>query len=499
MEGILWVILSILVGALMMMMIWKRWLSMNSMELPPGPWKLPIIGNLHQLNKGGELVHVTLAKMAQEHGKMMTVWFGGKQPSIVVSHYDAAWEVLVSKSSDFSSRTLPYMSKFTSADWHTLATSNLGSFWQTLRKGLQTTTLNPQTVSAQVHLQEKDIMNMIFSFKEEASSNNGIVKPLISLRRATIQLLSRFCFGIDFEDKDGFVENIDTVMEDTIRLTGHARLVDVFEFTRYIPGFRLLFKDAYELKQKIQEIIRPFIHRFKSSKNCFLQFLLSQEDYSEEVVIFNIFELFLLSTDSTSNATSWALAYLIHDQEIQQKVFEEVSEIGNGGTQREEKVTVEEVGKLKYVNAVVKEVMRMKPIAPLAVPHQAVRDSKLMGMKVLKGTPVMVNIYAMHYDPSVWVEPQRFMPDRFLGASNDGNGDGSTATSMERSLIPFGAGRRICAGMDLAKLQVALTVANLVNSFHWLSVDDDQLPDLSEDLTFILRMKTPLVARVVPR
>ncbi|KAI3855570.1 hypothetical protein MKX03_006608 [Papaver bracteatum] len=138
------------------------------MELPPWPPKLPIIGNLHQLNKGGELVHVTLAKMAQEHGKIMTVWFGGKQPLIVVSHHDAAWEVLVTKASDFSSRTLPYMSKFS------------------------------------IHLQEKDIANLILDLKEEASLNGGIVKPMIPLRRTTIQLIGRFCFGVEFEDEDGF-------------------------------------------------------------------------------------------------------------------------------------------------------------------------------------------------------------------------------------------------------------------------------------------------------
>ncbi|KAI3855569.1 hypothetical protein MKX03_006607 [Papaver bracteatum] len=442
------------------------------MELPPGPRKFPIIGNLHQLNKRAELVHVTLAKLAQEHAKIMTVWFGGKQPSIVVSHHEAAWEVLVTKDSDFSSRTLPYMSKLSSADWHTLATCNLGPFWQNLRKGLQTTTINPHAFAAQVHLQEKDIANLILDLKEEASLNGGIVKLMIPLRRTTIQLIGRICFG------------------ETIRLSGHARLVDVFEFTRYIPGFSLLFKEAYELKHKIEETIRPCIRRYKSSTNCFLQFLLSQEDYSEEVVIFNLFEQFLLSTDSTSNATSWTLAYLIHNEKIQQKVYAEVQELTGCGHPRDGMITIEEVSKLKYVNAVVKEVLRMKPIAPLAVPHQAVR----------KGTPVMVNIYAVHYDPTVWAEPQRFMPERFLWDLNDG-GDKSKATtlSMERSFIAFGAGRRICAGMDLEKLQVALTLANLVNSFLWSCVSEGKLPDLAEDLSFILRMKTPLVARIVPR
>nr|ANY58147.1 putative CYP719 [synthetic construct] len=501
MEGSLWIILSILVGAVMILVqnLWKRWSKTSEdMILPPGPRKIPIIGNLYQLNRGGELIHVALAKLAQEHGKMMTIWFGGGQPSIVVSHHEVAWEVLVTKAADYSSRTLPFMSRVTSADWHTLATSNLGPFWQTLRKGLRSTTLNPHTISAQVQLQEEDVTRMILSFKEQACLNDGVVKPLIPLRRTTVQLIGRFCFGPEFKNDDDFVEEMDIVIEDVISLTGHGRLIDIFEFTRYIPGLNLPFKQAYKVKQRIIELIRPYIDYHKSSKspcpNCYLHFLLSH-DYDEEVITFNLFELFLLAVDSTSNATAWALAYLIHDQKIQQKVYDEVSEFG-----RKEMVTIEEVSKLKYVNAVVKEIIRMKPIAPLAVPHQADRDSKLMGIQVKKGTPVLVNLYAMHYDPSIWIEPSRFMPERFLVGhpQNVHCGEDHMAV-MERSLIPFGAGRRICAGMDLAKLQVALTIANLVNSFQWSSAVEGQLPDLTEDLTFILRMKTPLAARIIPR
>nr|BBD34766.1 putative cytochrome P450 [Eschscholzia californica subsp. californica] len=496
--GNLWISLTVLLGTVLILVVKfrKRWWYLSSteaMKWPSGPSKLPIIGNLHQLNKGGELVHVTLAKMAREHGKMMTVWFGGRQPSIVVSHHEVAWEVLVSKSADYSSRTLPFMSKITSADWHTLATSNLSPFWQTLRKGLQTSALTPQTISAQIQLQEEDIKNMILSFRGEASLNNGVVKPLLLLRRTTIQLIGRFCFGIEFnKDENGFVEAMNVVVEDAIRLSGHARIVYIFEFTRYIPGFRFLFKEAYEVKKRIENIIRPYIDLYRSSTNCFLHFLLSQ-DYTEEVIIFNLYELFLLAVDSTSMATSWALAFLIHNRDIQEKVYKEIREIG----QKSEIVTVEEVGKLKYVNAVVKETTRMKPIAPLAVPHKAVRDSSLMGIKVNKNTPVLVNIYAMHYDPGIWTDPSKFMPERFLDEDHGGGGGGMSA--MERSWIPFGAGRRICAGMEVAKIQVALTLANLVNSFEWNNVREGELPDLTEDLTFILRMKTQLVARIVPR
>nr|ANY58162.1 putative CYP719 [synthetic construct] len=497
-EGSLWIVATtlVMVGVLIFMMeqslLWRR---RSTQKWPPGPTKFPFIGNLYQLNKGGELVHVTLTKMAQQYGRIMTIWFGSQEPTIVVSDHELAWEVLVTKSSDYSSRTLPYLSRVTSADFHTLATCDLGPYWQTLRKGLQAFTINPHNISSQIHLQEKDIADLVLSLEEEASLNNGVVDPLPKLRRLLILLIRRFCFGPDREFNDDlFVERMDCALEDVIRLFGHARLIDVFEFARYIPGIGLgPFQEVKRLKQRIKELIRPYILAHKSSnsacQNCHLNFLLSQ-GFTEDVVILNLFELFMLGVDSTSAAIAWALAFVIHEEETQQKLVDEViNKLGRGRRM----VGVEEVSELEYVQAVVKETMRMKPIAPLPVPHRAVRDSELKGTKVREGTQVLVNLYAVLTDGRVWKEPNRFMPKRFL-QSQRGEDMRAMIMGMERSFIPFGAGRRICAGMELAKPQVALTLANLVYKFQWCSEVEGQLPDLSEDLTFVLRMKTPLVA-----
>ncbi|KAF8369463.1 hypothetical protein HHK36_032520 [Tetracentron sinense] len=381
-------------------------------------------------------------------------------------------------------------SKIITADWHTISTSNVGPHWHALRKGLHNTTFNPQTIAAQARLQEHDLVNLTGSLQEEAASNHGVVKPLLHLRRASVRVIARFCFGFDFED-ESFVEAMDSVVEEAIRLTSHFRLVNVFEFSRHIPILRRSYLEAYRVKHRIEELIGLQISSHKSSppNYCYLHFLLSQ-DFQEEVVIYNLFDLFFFGVDSTSITIEWALALLIHNQEIQQKLYEEVARSG---------ISIEEVSKLQYLNAVVMETMRMKPIAPLGVPHKAARDSNIMGTKVLKGSPVMVNLYALLHDPSVWVEPHRFMPERFLTSSKNGNDDSSLVGAIERSFLPFGAGRRVCAGMELAKLEVGLTLAHLVNDFRWSSTVEGQLPDLTENLTVLISMKTPLVARIMPR
>nr|ANY58151.1 putative CYP719 [synthetic construct] len=480
-------ILLAVAAALFIGLLTKLLASNSKHHLPPGPKPLPIIGNMLELSKGGELLHVSLAKLAERYGEIMSFWFGGFEPSIVVTSHELVWEVMVTKANDFSDRALPWLTKILTSNWQTLATCDLGPYWYSIRKGLQSTTLNHQTIMSQTQLQERDIADLLTSLEQEASSNNGIVKPYPMLRKLMVRLVSRFCFGPDFPNDEEFVERMDSTLDESIHQSGHTRLADLFEFTRYVPGLWGPFKESESLKRRIVNLLTPHL-KAASSPNCYSSLLLSK-GLSEEVVVLNLYELFELAVDATSNTTAWALAFIIHNKDAQEKVFKEVryNQVG----ERRKIIRVEELGEMEYVQAVAKETIRMRPIAPV-MPHKAARDGELKGVKVRGGTPVLMNFYAVLHDEKVWREPYKFTPERFTTKGVD-------AEAMERSYVSFGVGRRSCPGMELAKIQIAVTVANLVNRFEWCSAAEGELPDLSEGLTFVLMMKTPLVARIVPR
>ncbi|XP_058115257.1 (S)-canadine synthase CYP719A21-like [Magnolia sinica] len=486
----LWIIVSMVVG-MIFIVLERRRRPKSTMKLPPGPPKLPIIGNLHQnlrqIGGGAELIYVTLFKMSQKYGGIMTTWLGMK-PTIIISDHEGAWEVLVNKSADCASRMIPYLSKYVTANRTTLFSTDHGPYWQSLRKGVQGYAMNPSAISTQTLSQENEAIAMTQTIQEQAMINGGIIRPLVYIRHNTIRVVGRLCFGPDFNNK-AFVIGIDPLINDVINLTAFSRFSEVFPFIRYIPGLRGSFRKAIEIRDRVMSMIQPEISRYQSSKSpcttCYLHFLLSH-DYPMETIIFCLFEIFFLSVDSTSSTIAWALAFLIRNPEIQKKLFKEVS----GGDKKRERVTVYQVNKMPYLQAVVNEVFRMKPIAPLGIPHKTVKDTTLKGWKIDKGTAVMVNIYAIHHDPKVWDHPEQFMPERFL---NENARNVSVAT--ERSFLPFGAGMRICAGMDLGKLQVGLTLANLINKFEWVAADGDG-PDMTDAYTALLRMKEPLVAGI---
>ncbi|XP_068644714.1 piperic acid synthase CYP719A37-like [Aristolochia californica] len=466
--------------------------SASATDWPPGPGKLPIIGNLHQLARGGNLMHHTLAELARLHGPAMTIWIGSRTPMIVVSNAELAWEVLVSKSSDYASRTISPTVKAIFGGFSTISTSDAGSSWNALKRGLQNGPLGPSIVSAQSEQHEKDLLTMIGRMKQQAAeTKDHVIQPLSNIRRATIRLLSHVCFGARVES-ESFVESLDEILEATIKITSYGSLAEAFPFVSFLPSVHRLRRMILDLKSQIIQVLRPYLQQSPPT-HSFLHVLRSQH-LPEDVIISNIYEVFLLGVDSTASTIVWALAFLIHHQNVQEKVYKEIVNQSGGGGQM---VKMEDVGKLQYLQAVVKETMRMKPIAPMAVPHGAAKDTKLKGRRVGKGTRVMVNIHALHYDPEVWEHPDSFKPERFLTRSNDG--DGGKQQSVEQWFIPFGAGLRTCAGMELGKLQVALALGNLVRAFKWSPEIDGDLPDLSEQMRIILMMKNPLRAKIATR
>ncbi|KAI3911251.1 hypothetical protein MKW92_029624 [Papaver armeniacum] len=283
------------------------------------------------------------------------------------------------------------------------------------------------------------------------------------------------------------------ILEELAHIGEIVSLADAFKIAEYLPSFKKSMRQLHAVKERIQNLIRPLMVS-NPPTNTYLHFLSSQ-DYSEDLIVCAILEVYLLGVHSTAGTIVWALTFLVCEQKIQEKLYREIKNV-TGGTKRS--VKVEDLKELPYLQAVVNETLRMKTIAPLAIGHVSSKETSLMGKRIDKGTVIMVNLYAIHHNPDVFPEPYKFIPERFL---KDVNADGKYGDikKMESSLLPFGAGMRICAGMDLAKLTIAFGIASLINEFKWDCVSDGKLPDLSENLGFILLMKTPLEARIIPR
>jgi len=198
-------------------------------------------------------------------------------------------------------------------------------------------------------------------------------------------------------------------------------------------------------------------------------------------------DMFTAGTDTSSSTLEWAMTELLKNPKTMAKAQAEIDcVIGQNGIVEES-----DISKLPYLQAVVKETFRLHTPVPLLIPRKAESDAEILGFMVLKDTQVLVNVWAIGRDPSVWDNPSQFEPERFLGKDMDVRG-------RDYELTPFGAGRRICPGMPLAMKTVSLMLASLLYSFDWKLPKGVLSEDLDMDETFGLTLHKTNPLHAVP-
>ncbi|PKI49555.1 hypothetical protein CRG98_030048 [Punica granatum] len=198
-------------------------------------------------------------------------------------------------------------------------------------------------------------------------------------------------------------------------------------------------------------------------------------------------DLVVAGVDTTPTAVEWAMAELLRHPEKMAKARAEIEQALGMDT----KVRESDIPRLHYLQAIVKEIARL--YSPFLLPHKADTEVDLCGFKIPKNTQIMVNMWAMGRDSSVWQDPDRFEPERFLDIEVDIRG-----TDFE--LIPFGAGRRTCPGMLLGYRMLHLILGSLIQSFDW-ELGNGETPktmDMSEKLGVTLNKAKPLYVIATP-
>jgi len=195
-------------------------------------------------------------------------------------------------------------------------------------------------------------------------------------------------------------------------------------------------------------------------------------------------------TESSAVTVEWAISELLKKPEVIAKATEELDRVIG----RSRWVTEKDIPQLPYVDAIVKETMRLHPVAPLLVPRLAREDATVDGYDIPAGTRVLVSVWSIGRDPALWDAPEEFMPERFLGSKLDVKG-------QDYELLPFGSGRRMCPGYSLGLKVIQVSLANLLHGFTWSLPNGMTKEELSMEEIFGLSTprKFPLEAVVEPK
>ena len=191
------------------------------------------------------------------------------------------------------------------------------------------------------------------------------------------------------------------------------------------------------------------------------------------------------SMDTSATTIEWALSELIKHPPMMKKVINELEKVVG----MERMVEESDLESLEYLNMVVKETLRLHPVAPLLIPHESMEDCTVDGFHIPQKSHVIVNVWAIGRHPNAWTDADKFLPERFMESDIDFRG-------QHFQFIPFGSGRRGCPGMQLGLTVVRLVLAQLVHCFDW-ELPDNMLPsdlDMTEEFRITLPRAKHLVA-----
>nr|UWY61438.1 cytochrome p450 18065 [Calotropis gigantea] len=422
----------------------------------------------------------------------------GEVSTIIVSSPDVAKSVMNDNDVVFCSRPNSLLSaKILNYNCLDIAFAPYGDYWRQLRKICTVELLSSKRVQTFRSLREKEVMNMIKLVSEKKGSVLNLSKIIYPLSYSVTALAA-------FNKRSKYQEQFVSVMDEAIKLMGGFNLCDMypsFKLLEVISGMKRKLEKTHEIIDGIMENIikehKLMINRTdddddeeeEMTEDLVDVLLKIQENgdlgvLSDDSIKAVIYDIFSAGGETSSTTIEWTMSELMKNPTILKRAQEEVRKVFNG------KGNVNESGlhQLKYLKAVIKESMRLHPAAPLLLPRECTEHCKINGYDVPAKSRVLVNAWAIGRDPTHWIDPEKFYPERFLiGELTDFRG-------KDFGFIPFGAGRRMCPGIYFAVPILELTIAQLLYHFDW------ELPgglgleelDMSESFGLTVRRKFDL-------
>ncbi|GKB81900.1 cytochrome P450 78A6-like protein [Tanacetum coccineum] len=458
----------------------------------PGPKGFPLVGSMHLMSG---LAHHKIAAVANAFGAQRLLAFSlGETRMIVTCNPSVAKDIL--NSSAFADRPIKesaYSLMFNRA----IGFAPYGVYWRTLRRISATHLFSPKQIKVSEGQRRVVADQMIDMFR--SSESNVCVRDV--LKRASLSNMMWSVFGRKYK-----VDTNDFESAELMELVDEGyELLGLLNWTDHLPW--LIDFDPQGIRSRCSKLV-PRVNRFVKRimdqhraqpaqlSGDFTHVLLSLEGsdkLSESDMIAVLWEMIFRGTDTVAVLIEWILARLVLHVDTQLNIQHELDRVVG----RARAVTESDVTSLAYLQAVVKEVLRLHPPGPLlSWARLAIRDTIVDGHAVPARTTAMVNMWAITRDPQIWNDPLEFRPERFMSEA-EGFMDMSVMGSDLR-LAPFGSGRRSCPGKALGLATVTFWVASLLHEFELGRIDGCDV-DLSEVLKMSCEMANPLKVAFRPR
>ncbi|KAM3393265.1 hypothetical protein ACQJBY_014119 [Aegilops geniculata] len=452
-------LLSLISLVILVSMLSRKLAPRSKKQQPPGPWCLPLIGNVHHILTSK--LPVVLRDLAKKHGPVMYLRLG-QVDAVVVSSRSAAEEVLREKDICMASRPILMVSEILLYGNLDITFSPYGAYWRTLRKICTVELLSERKVRQFSPVRDNETMSLVKNIRVAGRGGNpfNLGRLLVSCSNS---ITGKTAFGemCSSELQEEFLSAMDV----GLKLGAGLCVGDLFPSLWFVDVVTGLRSRLWRTRRQLDHVLDKIISQSEMRRgDDLVSVLLRIRDeggldfpLEQDSIKAIIMDMFTAGTETTSSAAEWVMSELMRNPEVMIKAQAEVRRTFNAKSPQDHDGQVAE---LHYTKMVIKESMRLNPVVPLLVPHVCREACVVGGFDVTEGTRVMVNTWALGRNPKYWHEPEKFKPERFE--------DGTTTYKGSRfDYLPFGSGRRNCPGDTFGLAVLELVVARLLYYFDW--------------------------------
>ncbi|XP_077345187.1 cytochrome P450 2K4-like isoform X1 [Lithobates pipiens] len=428
-------------------------------NFPPGPKPLPIIGNMHILDL--KRPYRTFLELAKKYGSVFSVQIG-TQKMVILCGYETVKDALINHAEEFSER--PYIPIFQDVTkGHGIIFSH-GDNWKVMRRFALSTLrdfgMGKKTLENKIIEECECLVNKFKSFGGKPFENTMIMNAAVA------NIIVYIILGHRFNYDDPVFLRLMRLINENIRLVGSpmVTLYNTYQSVmRWLPGgHKTVNRNATEMRQFITGTFTKYKDQLDANDQRNLIdafFIKQQEEKSKSPTYFHdknltnvITNLFSAGMETTSTTLRWGLLLMMKYPEIQKDVQDEIDKvIGSAVPQTEHRK------KMPYTDAVIHEIQRFGNIVPSNIPHATTQDVTFKGYFLPKGTYVIPLLASVLRDEDHFEKPDEFYPQHFLDSKGN--------FLKKEAFLPFSAGKRSCAGENLAKMELFLFFTRLLQNF----------------------------------
>uniref|UniRef100_G1RRD4 Cytochrome P450 family 2 subfamily C member 19 n=1 Tax=Nomascus leucogenys TaxID=61853 RepID=G1RRD4_NOMLE len=436
-------------------------------KLPPGPTPLPVIGNILQIDIKD--VSKSLTNLSKVYGPVFTLYFGLER-MVVLHGYEAVKEALIDLGEEFSGRGHFPLAERANRGFG-IVFSN-GKRWKEIRRfslmTLRNFGMGKRSIEDRVQEEARCLVEELRKTKASPCD------PTFILGCAPCNVICSIIFQKRFDYKDQQFLNLMEKLNENVRIvsTPWIQICNNFPpIIDYFPGTHnkllknIAFMESYILEKVKEHQESIDINNPRDFIDCFLikmekEKQNQQSEFTIENLVITAADLLGAGTETTSTTLRYALLLLLKHPEVTAKAQEEIERVIG----RNRSPCMQDRGHMPYTDAVVHEVQRYIDLIPTNLPHAVTCDVKFRNYLIPKGTTILTSLTSVLHDNKEFPNPEMFDPRHFL--------DGGGNFKKSNYFMPFSAGKRICVGEGLARMELFLFLTFILQNFNLKSLID---------------------------